>query len=60
MAEIVNLRMARKRRHRAEKAMAASNARVRHGASKADKAMTKAEATRAARELNGAKRERDA
>ncbi|MEE4317013.1 MAG: DUF4169 family protein, partial [Erythrobacter sp.] len=40
MAEIVNLRMARKRRDRAEKSKAASNARARHGASKADKAVT--------------------
>lgn len=60
MAEVVNLRMARKRRDRADKAKAAARARMVHGQSKADKALSKAEAERIARTIEGARREGDA
>ena len=57
MAELINLNKARKARERAAaKAQAAEN-RTRHGRTKADKAVTKLEAERSRRELDGAKRE---
>ena len=57
MAEIVNLRLARKAKARdAARAEADAN-RLQHGRSKAERAVTKAEADRAARTLDGAKRE---
>lgn len=57
MAEIVNLRMARKRRDRGEKDKAAADARTKHGVSKAQRESGKAEKARADRELDGARRE---
>ncbi|HEY0647413.1 DUF4169 family protein [Phenylobacterium sp.] len=57
MAELINLNKARKARDRAAaKAQAAEN-RTKHGLSKGEKAVTKLEAERARRELDGAKRE---
>ena len=59
MAEIINLRMARKARSRTEAAKAAEGARAAHGRTKAEKSLTQAEADRAAKLLDGAKREPD-
>lgn len=59
MGEVVNLRMARKAKVRADKAKQADANRALHGESKAAKAARKAEAERAARLLDGAKRETD-
>jgi len=57
MAELVNFNKARKARARAAgKAQAAEN-RIRHGQTKGQKTVTKLEAERARRELDGAKRE---
>ena len=57
MAELINLNKARKARERAAaKAQAAEN-RTKHGRSKGQKAVTKLEAERARRDLDGAKRE---
>ncbi|CDO36275.1 DUF4169 family protein [Novosphingobium sp. KN65.2] len=59
MAEIINLRLARKARDRAaDKAQAHSN-RALHGRTKAERKATEAEAARFDRTLDGAKRERD-
>ncbi len=59
MAEVVNLRLARKARARSDKAREADAARALHGESKAAKLARKAEAARAERLLDGAKREHD-
>lgn len=59
MAEIVNLRMARKAKARANKGKQAEANRALHGETKAGKTVRKAEAERAARLLDGAKREQD-
>lgn len=59
MAEIVNLRMARKAKKRADKAETAAANRALSGQSKAAKLARKREADRAARALDGAKREQD-
>ena len=59
MAEVVNLRMARKARTRAKKAREAEAARIVHGETKQARAARKAEEERAGRTLDGAKRERD-
>jgi len=59
MAEIVNLRMARKARARAsDKAQADAN-RARHGQSKAERAATESELARIERTVDGARREKD-
>ena len=59
MAEIVNLRAARKAAERdAVRAKATENA-AKHGRSKAQKALEAARAAKAARDLDGAKRDRD-
>ncbi len=59
MAEIVNLRRARKAKARAEKDKAAEQNRVRFGRTKAEKTASRAEEDRAARRLDQLKRERD-
>jgi hypothetical protein len=59
MGEVVNLRLARKARARADKAKAAEANRALHGESKAIKAARRAEAERTTRLLDGAKREQD-
>ena len=57
MAELINLNKARKAREQAAaKARAAEN-RTKHGRTKDEKAVTKLEADRARRDLDGAKRE---
>ncbi|UAK23732.1 DUF4169 family protein [Sphingomonas nostoxanthinifaciens] len=53
MAEIVNLRRARKARDRAEAAAHATANRARHGRTKADRSATEAEAARAEQRLDG-------
>ncbi len=59
MAEIVNLRQARKARARAAAAAEADTNAARHGESKADKARRKAEAALSARRLDEHLRERN-
>lgn len=53
MAEIVNLRQARKAKARAEKDAAAAANRAKFGRSKAERTASDAEATRTARSLDG-------
>lgn len=59
MAEIVNLRMARKAQQRAAAARAAAANRAKFGQTRAERDGHQAEAERAARTLDGAKREAD-
>lgn len=59
MGEVINLRLARKAKARAEKAKVADANRALHGESKAQRAARKAEAERAARLLDGARRDPD-
>ncbi len=59
MAEVINLRMARKRRNRAAKEKDAATARAQHGVGKVERLVRKAEDARANRQLDGAKLERD-
>lgn len=59
MAEIVNLRQARKAKKRAQDAAAADANRARHGASKAERRVTRDEADRLARTLDGARLQED-
>ena len=57
MAELINFNKAKKARDRAQaKAQAAEN-RVKHGLGKAEKAVSRLDAERARRELDGKKRE---
>ncbi|MFC0588067.1 DUF4169 family protein [Novosphingobium aquiterrae] len=57
MADVVNLRLARKAKARAEAQDKAAQNRVRHGLSKAERTRQKADAARAAAQLGGARRE---
>jgi hypothetical protein len=57
MGEIVNLRLARKAAARRSKEAEAAANRLAHGRTRAEREATEAEATRAARLLDGAKRE---
>ncbi|MBT0669861.1 DUF4169 family protein [Novosphingobium profundi] len=59
MAEIVNLRMARKARARADAGAKAEQARARHGQTKGERAIRAAEIARLERTVEGAKRETD-
>ncbi|MCJ1962041.1 DUF4169 family protein [Novosphingobium mangrovi (ex Hu et al. 2023)] len=59
MAEIVNLRMARKAKARADARAQAEEARARHGASKATREKTSTEIARLERTVEGARREKD-
>jgi phage protein D len=59
MAEIVNLRTARKQKARAEARAEASANAARHGQSKAERALRTAEAEKAARSLDGHRLERE-
>ena len=59
MAEVVNLRLARKARNRAQAADAATANRARHGVPKAERLLGKAERARAEKLLDGAKRQAD-
>lgn len=56
-AEIVNLRLARKRKARADREQAAAESRALHGRSKADKARERQEASKAAAFVDGHRRE---
>ncbi|MEO0062074.1 MAG: hypothetical protein RLZZ08_634 [Pseudomonadota bacterium] len=53
MAEVINLRMARKARDRREKAQIASANRAKFGATAQDKALLDADRQRTARQLDG-------
>ncbi|HZV17769.1 MAG TPA: DUF4169 family protein [Sphingobium sp.] len=55
MAEIINLRMARKARARAEAERTAAQNRAKFGRTKAEKAAERTEADRTARTLDGAR-----
>lgn len=59
MAEIVNLRLARKARDRKAAETRAAQNRAVHGRSGAERAATRAERERLARAVDGARRERD-
>ena len=59
MAGIVNLRMARKARKRAEARQEADENRAKHGASKAERTVARLDAAREAARLDGAKRDKD-
>ncbi|NCU12770.1 MAG: DUF4169 family protein [Sphingomonadaceae bacterium] len=59
MAEVINLRQARKAKVRNDKAEAAAHSRAQHGRSKAERQRQQAEAVRMARLIDGAERERD-
>lgn len=58
MADIVNLRQARKARTRNEKQKDADASRTAHGRSKAEKSLTKARGEKAVRDLEAHKREK--
>ena len=58
MAEIVNLRMARKAKARAADKAQAAESRAQHGQTKAERKATEADVTRIARAVEGAKRDR--
>ncbi|MFA7587487.1 MAG: DUF4169 family protein [Novosphingobium sp.] len=58
MAEIVNLRMARKARSRVDKAQLAAANRAKFGAGKAQRDAARQEAERLGRTLDGAQREK--
>ncbi len=60
MGEIVNLKLARKRKARAEKDGRAAENRILFGRTKAEKQQTEAERLRTVTSLNGHKREPDA
>jgi hypothetical protein len=59
MAEVVNLRLARKARQRELDAASAAANRARHGERKAERTARQTEADREARSLDGARRETD-
>ncbi len=57
MADVINLRLARKAKARASSAQQAAENRALHGQTKAAKAKLARETERTARQLDGAKRE---
>jgi len=59
MAEIINLRMARKAKRRADGARKADASRARHGRTRAKRETARLDAERAARTLDGARRGSD-
>jgi hypothetical protein len=59
MAQIINLRMARKAKARAESGKQAEANRAAHGRTKAEKDLAAAERDRLTRTVDGAKREPD-
>ena len=59
MAEIINLRRARKRKERAEKEARAADNRLAFGRSKADRTLTDARADLAERRLDAHKRDEE-
>lgn len=58
MGDTINLKLVRKRKARAEAEEQAARNRAAHGRSKDDKELSEARAAKAARELDGHKRER--
>ena len=58
MADIINLRLARKARHRADEAARAAASRARHGRTKGERARDAAATERLVRTVDGARRER--
>ncbi len=59
MAEIINLRKARKQRERAAKQAEAALNRAAHGRTKADKSLSTAQDEKAKRDLAGLKRDKE-
>ena len=59
MAEIINLRMARKAHNRTQAEQQAAENRAKYGQSKADKTKQRADTERQVRALDGARREGD-
>lgn len=59
MAEIINLRKARKQRERAAKEAEAATNRAAHGRTKADKSLSAAREEKAQRDLAGHKRDNE-
>ena len=59
MAEVINLRMARKAKQRTDKAREAEANRAKFGQTKAEKTQRQQESDRAERVLDGAKLEKD-
>jgi hypothetical protein len=59
MAEIINLRLARKAKKRASDAAQAHASRARHGVSQAERRLAQDEADRLARTVDGARRDPD-
>ena len=59
MAEIVNLRQARKRKARADKETRAAENRIAFGRTKAEKSLTKAERDMATRRIDAHKRDEE-
>jgi hypothetical protein len=59
MAELINLRLHRKRKAREDAAKLAAENRVRHGRTKAEKQREAQENSEAARKLDGLRREPD-
>ncbi|MEN7536929.1 DUF4169 family protein [Aurantiacibacter flavus] len=59
MAEVINLRTARKAKQRADKVREAEANRAKFGQTKAEKALRQQECDRAMHLLDGAKREKD-
>lgn len=59
MAEIINLRMARKARKRADEARDADANRRKHGETAGERRKREMDAARLARDVDGAKRETD-
>jgi hypothetical protein len=57
MAEVINLRMARKAKARADGARQAEANRALHGQTRAERTRLRAEADRAERQLDGARRD---
>ncbi len=57
MTSVINLRQARKDRDRAEKRAKADANAAKHGRTKAQKAVEKSDADRAAKHLDGARRD---
>lgn len=57
MAEVINLRMARKAKARVQASHAADENRARHGRTRAERERQAQEADRAARQIDGARRE---
>ncbi len=57
MADVINLRLARKAKARAEAGGKAAQNRALHGLSKAERERQRLDAQRAARAIDGAKRE---